>query len=107
MLLFHFCRIADLTENMQKLGTKIQAFETRELMSMEELKKSVEKINEINFNVKEYLDEIEVKFIEFPLYRSKTLLQNTPFNACLTVSRTQLIFFFYFYFYFIFLGHQP
>lgn len=96
MLLFHFSRIADLTENMQMLGTKIQAFEKRELMSMEEMNKSVEMINEINLNIKEYLDEIEVMFIEFPLYGSKTLLQNTPFNACLTVSRTQPIFFFNF-----------
>lgn len=52
---------------MQKLGTKIQAFEKRELMSMGELKISVDKINEINSNVKEYLDEIEVMFINFPL----------------------------------------
>lgn len=64
---FHVLRIADLTENMQKLGTKIQAFEKRELMSMVELKISVDKINEINSNVKEYLDEIEVMFISFPL----------------------------------------
>lgn len=61
---------------MQKLGTKIQAFEKRELMSMEELKISVDKINEINSNVKEYLDEIEVMFINFPLCRNKTLLPN-------------------------------
>lgn len=65
MLLFHFLRIADLTENMQKLSTKIQAFEKRDLMSMEELNISVEKIKEINLNIKEYLDEIEVMFTEF------------------------------------------
>lgn len=65
---------------MQKLGTKIQAFEKREQMSMQELKISVDKINEINSNVKEYLDEIEVMFINFPLCRTKTLLPNTPLN---------------------------
>lgn len=50
---------------MQKLGTKIQAFEKRDLMSMAELKISVDKINEINSNVKEYLDEIEVAIFDF------------------------------------------
>ena len=65
---FDFLRISDLTENMQNLSTKIKAFETRELMSMEEMKKSVEKIKEINLDIKEYLNEIEVAFIEFPLF---------------------------------------
>lgn len=105
MFSFDFLRIADLTENMQKLGTKIQAFEKRDQMSMEELKISVDKINEINCNVKEYLDEIEVTLIDFPLCSSKTLLPNNLFNNRLTVSRNQLIFALFFFL--IFLGHQP
>lgn len=67
-LFFHLLRIADLTENMQNLSIKIKAFEKRELMSMEELSISVEMINEINSNIKEYLDEIEVMFTEFTPY---------------------------------------
>lgn len=50
---------------MEKLGAKIKAFEKRELMSMEEMTKSVELINEVNLNIKEYLDEIEVTLTEF------------------------------------------
>lgn len=34
-------------------------------MSMEEMTKSVELINEVNLNIKEYLDEIEVTLTEF------------------------------------------
>lgn len=73
-LLFHSLRIADLNENMQKLSKIIQSMEKKELMSIEELNINVGTINEINLKLKEYLEEIEVTFIQVPCVGVKTLL---------------------------------
>lgn len=52
---------------MKALGKKIQTLEKKELMTIEELNKNVETIDEINLNLKDYLSEIEVIFTEVPL----------------------------------------
>lgn len=49
---------------MQKLSKTIQSLEKKELMSIEELNKNVETINEINLNLKEYLAETEVTVLQ-------------------------------------------
>lgn len=56
---------------MQKLSKTIQSLEKKELMSIEELNKNVETINEINLNLKEYLAETEVTVLQAS--RTKTL----------------------------------
>lgn len=49
---------------MQKLSKTIQSLEKKELMSIEELNKNVETIDEINLDLKEYLAEIEVTVLQ-------------------------------------------
>lgn len=48
---------------MQKLSKLIQSMEKKEQISIEELNINVGTINEINLKLKEYLDEVEVRFI--------------------------------------------
>lgn len=49
---------------MQKLSKTIQSLEKKELMSIEDLNKNVEIIDEINLNLKEYLAEMEVTVLQ-------------------------------------------
>lgn len=60
---------------MQKLSKLIQSMEKKEQISIEELNINVGTINEINLKLKEYLDEVEVRFL--PLRGGK----NAPFNT--------------------------